>query len=1073
MQDEIVIRGAREHNLKNINLNLPRNKFIVFTGISGSGKSTLAFDTIFAEGQRRYLESLSSYARQFLGQMDKPDVDYIEGLSPAISIDQKASSHNPRSTVGTVTEIHDYLRLLYAKIGIPHCPICGREISKLSTEEIVDRILDLGFASGPAALNQNNLKRSDRYKEPEIEILSPIVRSRKGEYSTLLLDMFRRGFSAAYVNGKKYELTPKTKIELARYKKHDIDIIVDTIKVSSDNISRIFEDVEKALKLADGLVKVRITNSEFRNKSKFQNSKSKKFEEAIYNQKLACPEHDIEFPDLEPRLFSFNSPYGACPACEGLGTKKEIDSDLVAPDKNKTIAEGGVMPWSYKRNNWQGSVLRAVCSYFHISDNVRLRDLSEEKFNILMYGGPDATDMISEDEAEEVPVTLRSKTGSSWKYNMTWRGVVGYLQDRYFRTDSDAVRNDIEKYMSQNPCSTCDGSRYKKETLLVTVGKPLHQLKEDDRKCMDGKNKVHNLNSKIISQENNWCGGKNIHEISTISVSETLNFFNNLELSKKEELIAGRILKEVQARLGFLENVGLGYLTLARSAITLAGGETQRIRLASQIGSQLVGVLYILDEPSIGLHARDNTKLLETLLKLRDIGNTLIVIEHDEETMRAADYLVDIGPGAGRLGGEIVAQGTPEEVMRSKPPHQFCNKKNSSGLAFTKKKENWCGGEKSLTAQYLRGELKIDTPKFRRPLKNKKWLVVRGAREHNLKNITVQFPLKVLTCVTGVSGSGKSTLVEEILYKALSSKIMRSLERPGKHTEIVGTQYLDKVIMIDQSPIGRTPRSNPATYTGLFTPIRELFSETREAKAKGYGPGRFSFNVKGPASTRGDRSPASPNRGESTRGGGRCDNCEGQGFLRIEMQFMPDVYLPCDVCKGKRYNSETLQVHYKGKNIAEVLEMTVSDAREFFQNFPEIHDKLAVLEDVGLGYIHLGQAATTLSGGEAQRIKLATELSRRATGDTLYILDEPTTGLHFDDIKKLLGVLNRLVDAGNTVVVIEHNLDVIKTADWIIDLGPEGGDQGGKIVCTGEPEEVAKYHKESYTAKFLKEALKK
>ncbi len=983
MQDELIIRGAREHNLKNINLDLPRNKFIVFTGISGSGKSTLAFDTIFAEGQRRYLESLSSYARQFLGQMGKPEVDSIEGLSPAISIDQKAASHNPRSTVGTVTEIHDYLRLLYAKIGIPHCPICGKEIAKLSIDEIVERILGLG-------------------EKREIEILSPIVRSRKGEYSTLLLDLFRRGYSSAYVNGRKYELTPKTKIDLARYKKHDIDVVVDTIIINSNNISRIFESVEKALKLSEGLVKIKfqISNSKFQINSKNLNSKSKKFEEIIYNQNLSCPEHEVEFPEMEPRLFSFNSPYGACPNCEGLGVKKEVDISLVAPDMNKTIAEGGLMPWSYKKNNWQGNILRAVCQRFHISDNTRLRDLSEEKWNILLFGDSEATEMISEEMAESIPVTLRSKTGSSFRYNLVWQGVVGFLQKRYRTTDSDAVRKDIEKYMSQNPCSSCNGSRYKKETLLVTVGHARNASRSEAG------------------------GGKNIHEISILSVADGLNFFKNLELTKREDLIAGRILKEVQARLGFLENVGLGYLTLGRSAITLAGGETQRIRLASQIGSQLVGVLYILDEPSIGLHARDNAKLLETLLKLRDIGNTLIVIEHDEETMRAADYLVDIGPGAGRLGGEIVAEGSPVEVMKNK---------------------------KSLTAKYLNGELKIKVPSFRRPLKNKKWLTVRGASENNLKNITVEFPLKVLTAVTGVSGSGKSTLVEDILFKSLSSKIMRSLERPGKHKEIVGMQHVDKVIMIDQSPIGRTPRSNPATYTGLFTPIRELFAQTKEAKAKGYGPGRFSFNVKG----------------------GRCDNCDGDGFLKIEMQFMPDVYLPCDVCKSQRYNSETLEVKYKEKNIAQVLAMTVSEACEFFQNFHDIHDKLAVLEDVGLGYIHLGQAATTLSGGEAQRIKLATELSRRATGNTLYILDEPTTGLHFDDIKKLLEVLNRLVDAGNTVVVIEHNLDVVKTADWIVDLGPEGGDGGGKIVCAGTPEEVAKYHKESYTGKFLREVLKK
>ena len=724
------------------------------------------------------------------------------------------------------------------------------------------------------------------------------------------------------------------------------------------------------MRLADGLVAI----------------KSGKME-STFNQKLACPDHDVPFPQLEPRLFSFNAPFGACPECEGLGMKKEIDQELVVPDKNKTIAEGALMPWSYKRNNYQGSILRAVANFFHISENTRFRDLSEEKQNILLFGGAEAQDIISEEEAENIAVSLRSKNGSVWKFSVNWRGVVGFLQERYLRTESESVRTDIEKYMSQNPCSTCQGSRYKKEVLLVTVGR------------------------------------KNIHEATALSVTEALVFFQTLQLSEREEKIAGRILKEVINRLNFLDQVGLGYLTLARSAITLAGGETQRIRLASQIGSGLTGVLYILDEPSIGLHARDNTKLLETLLHLRDLGNTLIVIEHDEETMRAADYLVDIGPEAGERGGRIVASGTPEEVM--KVPG-------------------------SITAQYLRKEKNIAVPDFRRPVKNKKWLVVRGARENNLKNITVEFPLKVLTAVTGVSGSGKSTLVSEILYKALSAKLMRTLDRPGKHKEIAGLQYLDKVIMIDQSPIGRTPRSNPATYTGLFTPIRELFAQTKEAKAKGFGPGRFSFNVKG----------------------GRCETCQGEGFLKVEMQFLPDVYLPCDICGGARYDSETLKVRYKGKNIAEVLEMTVGEAKDFFQAFPTIFDKLNLMDEVGLGYIRLGQAATTLSGGEAQRIKLATELARRSTGDTLYILDEPTTGLHFEDINNLLHILNRLVEAGNTVVVIEHNLDVVKTADWIIDLGPEGGEQGGKVIVTGTPEEVIRYADKSYTAKYLREILK-
>ncbi|KKS26056.1 MAG: UvrABC system protein A [Parcubacteria group bacterium GW2011_GWA2_42_11] len=967
-KNKIIIRGAREHNLKNINLDLPRDKFIVFTGLSGSGKSTLAYDTIFAEGQRRYLESLSSYARQFLGQMDKPDIDYIEGLSPAISIDQKAASHNPRSTVGTVTEIHDYLRLLYAKIGIPHCPVCGKEIAKLSIDEIVEKILGITpVHSGSAAT--------------AIEITSPVIREKKGEYSTLLLDLFRRGFAEAIINGKKYELTPKTKIPLARYKKHNIDVLVDKVAITDENISRIFESVEKALKLSGGIVKVKfsIPNSQFTKKSQISNTQNAKYQELTFNQNLACPDHGVAFPEMEPRLFSFNSPFGACPACEGLGVKKEIDPQLVVPDKNRTIAQGGILPWSFKKSSYYGGILKAVMDYYKISDFVRLRDIPPEKMRSLLYG---------EKVPDIIPVRIHSRGGSVWKFDITWKGIIGFLEDRYFKTESDAVRGEIEKYMSQNPCSVCGGTRYRQESLLVTI-------KE-----------------------------KNIHEISTVSVSETLKFFRQIELTAREKMIAGKILKEIQNRLSFLEDVGLGYLTLARSANTLAGGETQRIRLASQIGSQLVGVLYILDEPSIGLHARDNARLLETLLKLRDIGNTLIVIEHDEETMRAADYLVDIGPGAGKLGGKIVAEGAPGEVIQNKD---------------------------SLTAKYLRGDLKIEIPPNRRPVKNKKSILVRGAAEHNLKNISVEFPLKVLTCVTGVSGSGKSTLVEDVLYKSLSNKIMHSLERPGRHREILGDHYVDKVIMIDQSPIGRTPRSNPATYTGLFTPIRALFAATKDAKVRGYLPGRFSFNIPG----------------------GRCDNCAGEGFLKIEMQFMPDVYLPCDVCRGKRYNRETLEVKYKGKNIAEVLEMTVEEAADFFQNFPAIADPLKVLEDVGLGYIQLGQSATTLSGGEAQRIKLATELARRSTGNTLYILDEPTTGLHFDDIKKLLGVLNRLVDAGNSVVVIEHNLDVIKTADWVIDLGPEGGEGGGRVVAAGPPEEIAKYHKESYTAKFLKEALKK
>jgi excinuclease ABC subunit A len=959
--DKIIIKGAREHNLKNIDLELPRGKFIVFTGISGSGKSTLAFDTIFAEGQRRYLESLSSYARQFLGQMEKPDVDSIEGLSPAISIDQKSASHNPRSTVGTVTEIHDYLRLLYAKIGVAHCPIDWKEIRKLSIDEIVDRILDLCHDK----------------KCPKIEILSPVVRERKGEYSTLLAEMWKRGFSEAYVDGKKIDLTKKAKqgLNLARYKKHSIDIKIDEVEINDKNLTRIFESVEKGLKLSQGLVKIKV-------KSKKEKAKGKETHQAdtfIFNQNLSCPEHEeVVFPEIEPRLFSFNSPQGACPTCEGLGTKKEIDPSLVIPDKTRTIAEGAIMPWSYKPNNYQGSILRAITNYYHIPDNVRFRDLNEKQQNILLYG---------DEEPDDISVRMRAKTGTIWTFNVEWNGILGFMRDRYFKTESEAVREDIEKYMSPNVCPTCKGSRYKKEALWITVG------------------------------------DKNIHEISILPVIDALKFFQNLKLNQREELIAQRIVKEIHSRLHFLANVGLGYLTLGRSANTLAGGETQRIRLASQIGSQLVGVLYILDEPSVGLHARDNKKLLDTLLKLRDLGNTVIVIEHDEETIRAADHLVDIGPGAGRLGGEVVAEGSVKNIEDA---------------------------EDSITGKYLCGELAIEIPKARRPVRNKKWLTVKGATEHNLKNVTIDFPLKVLTCVTGVSGSGKSTLVQEILFKGLSSKIMRSLERPGRHKEILGMQHVDKVIHIDQSPIGRTPRSNPATYVGFFTAIRELFALTSGARGRGYGSGRFSFNVSG----------------------GRCDNCRGEGSIKVEMQFLPDVFVPCDVCRGKRYNRETLQVKYKGKNIADILEMPVAEAVKFFENYPKIYEALKVLNEVGLGYINLGQSATTLSGGEAQRIKLSSELSRRMTGNTLYILDEPTTGLHFDDVKKLLDVLHRLVEAGNTVIVIEHNMDVIKTADWIIDLGPEGGDLGGRIVVTGPPEEVIKYKEESYTGKFLREVLK-
>ena len=942
MQDKIIVKGAREHNLKNVNLEIPRNKLIVFTGLSGSGKSTLAFDTIFAEGQRRYMESLSSYARQFLGQMDKPDVDYIEGLSPAISIDQKSVSRNPRSTVGTITEIHDYLRLLYAKIGIPHCPECGREISKMSIDEIMDRAIESGA-------------------NKEIEIIAPVIRKRKGEYSTLLENMFKSGYGKARVNGKEIELRNWKEVKLARYKKHNIDIVIDKLKVNDENISRLFEGIERALKIASGIVVIK--------NGKKENS---------FNQNLACPIHEIDFPELEPRLFSFNAPFGACEACEGLGTKKELDIKLIMPDMNKTIGEGGILPWSYKSNNYLGTILRAVTNYYHIAENKRLKDLSQKNLDILLYGT---------EEQDLIGVKYHFRTGVR-EYFMTWKGIIGWMNDRYHKTTSEAVRNDIEKYMSQNPCSVCKGSRYKKEVLLVKVGK------------------------------------KNIDEISRENIGEALNFFRNLKLNSKEEIIAGRIVQEIVNRLNFLNDVGLNYLTMSRGAKTLSGGESQRIRLASQIGSQLMGVLYILDEPSIGLHARDNDKLIETLKNLRNLGNTVIAIEHDEETMREADYLVDIGPGAGKHGGEIVAAGTPEEVIKNK---------------------------RSITAQYLNGKNKIEIPSMRRKYFNKKIITLKGARENNLKNITVDFPLNTFICVTGVSGSGKSTLVKDTFYKALSNKLHRTLEIPGAHQEIIGAHNIEKIILVDQAPIGRTPRSNPATYTGLFNFIRDLFATTKDAKARGYNPGRFSFNVRG----------------------GRCENCQGEGFLKIEMQFMPDVYLPCDVCKGKRYNRETLEVRYKGKNISEVLNMTVSEAVEFFKNFTLISNKLKVLEEVGLGYVELGQSATTLSGGEAQRVKLATELSRRSGGHNIYILDEPTTGLHFEDVKKLLAILNRLVDAGNTVIVIEHNMDVIKSADWIIDLGPEGGEEGGRVIVTGTPEEVSKWHKESYTGKYLREVLKK
>ncbi|MFH1030269.1 MAG: excinuclease ABC subunit UvrA [bacterium] len=1052
MINKIIIKGAREHNLKNIDLELPRDKFIVFTGISGSGKSTLAFDTIFAESQRRYLESLSAYARQFLGQMEKPDVDYIEGLSPAISIDQKSAPRNPRSTVGTVTEIHDYLRLLYAKIGIPYCPNCGTAITKMSIEEMAERVLDLG-------------------DNARVQILSPVVRGRKGEYTSLLKNIYNQGFSKARVNGEMVELEDADKIKLAKYQKHNIDVLVDEFELNlegkervegeegeegregmndRDILSRIFEGLETAVNLSKGIaIVLKKTRKQKNNKTKGKkleirnlkleehdqsqagskaadlvpqaadNEAAESNNELYFNQNLSCAKCGYSFPEIEPRLFSFNSPYGACPECNGLGVKREISAKAVMPDESKTIAQGGILPWSYAQNNYWGALLKAVADEFRIDLHTPIKNLKGYEKDLLLYGLPPLDSSLTREETEGAGQVIRVKYYSKSSPNIffiKFNGIINHLQERYFKTDSDAVRREIEKYMEMKSCPVCGGSRYKQEALLVKVS------------------------------------GKNIAEVSRMNVSRALNFFhylcgdenrsieNNMKsdkqkeiekleikklrepvLTRKEHLIADKILKEIINRLKFLKNVGLDYLTLDRTANTLAGGEAQRIRLASQLGSALVGVLYVLDEPSIGLHARDNKKLLDTLKYLKNLGNTLIVIEHDEETIREADYIVDIGPFAGEHGGKIVAQGNVGDIINAKD---------------------------SLTGQYLSGKKKITVPKERRKLSNKKFLTVIGASENNLKNIKVEFPLKTFTCVTGVSGSGKSSLVNDILYKELARKYHRSLEKPGRHKEIKGAEYLDKVINIDQSPIGRTPRSNPATYVSFFTPIRELFAKTRLSRARGYGAGRFSFNITG----------------------GRCDNCQGDGFLKIEMQFMPDVYIPCDICEGKRYNKETLDVRYKGKNISEVLDMSVEEAMVFFADIPQIGDKLKTLYEVGLGYIRLGQAATTLSGGEAQRIKLATELSKRATGKTLYILDEPTTGLHFEDINKLLNVLQRLVDAGNSVIVIEHNMDVIKQADWIIDLGPEGGEEGGRVVACGTPEEVAQ-DEASYTGRFLREVL--
>lgn len=939
-KNQIVIKGAREHNLKNIDITLPRDKLIVMTGLSGSGKSSLAFDTIYADGQRRYMESLSSYARQFLGQMEKPDVDSITGLSPAISIDQKITSKNPRSTVGTVTEVYDYLRLLYARIGIPHCPVCGKEIRQQTVDQIVDKILELDEGT-------------------KIQLLAPIVRGRKGEYVKELENAKKSGYVRVRIDGITYDLSEKISIE--KNKKHTIEIVVDRLVVKPSVKSRLTDSIETVSQLTGGIVTVDVIDGD----------------EMMFSQNYSCPEHNISIEELTPRMFSFNNPFGACEHCTGLGVFQKIDPELIIPNKDLSILQGAIKAsgWnSLDESSFAMTTYRAISKKYGIPLDVPVRELDKDAVDIFLYGT-----MGQELEYERI-----SKTGWSGKYRGEFEGIINNLDRRYKESTSDYSKHDIEACMSDEECPVCHGERLKKESLSVTVG------------------------------------GINISELTHMSVTKALDFFRNLKLTEREELIGGRIIKEINERLGFLQSVGLEYLTLSRSSGTLSGGESQRIRLATQIGSSLVGVLYILDEPSIGLHQRDNDKLISTLKRLRDLGNTLIVVEHDEDTMYNADYIVDIGPGAGIHGGEIVCAGTIDKIKKCK---------------------------KSITGQYLSGARKIAVPEKRRK-GNGFTLDIIGAEQNNLKKIDVSVPLGTFTCVTGVSGSGKSSLVNEIIYKELAGKLNRARIRSGRFEEIRGLKNLDKVINIDQSPIGRTPRSNPATYTGVFTDIRELFSNTNDAKMKGYNAGRFSFNVKG----------------------GRCEACEGDGILKIEMHFLPDVYVPCEICKGRRYNRETLEIKYKGKSIYDVLEMTVEEGVEFFRNIPKIQRKLQTLFDVGLGYVKIGQPATTLSGGEAQRVKLATELSKRSTGKTIYILDEPTTGLHTADVHKLIEVLQKLVDSGNTVLVIEHNLDVIKTADYIIDLGPEGGEGGGMVVAIGTPEEISENEK-SYTGMYLKKML--
>lgn len=941
MKDLIKIRGARENNLKNVDLTLPRDKFIVFTGLSGSGKSSLAFDTIYAEGQRRYVESLSSYARQFLGQMSKPNVESIEGLSPAISIDQKTTSKNPRSTVGTVTEIYDYLRLLFARVGKVHCPVCGQLISQMTVQEIVDSIME-------------------HEQRTKIQILSPIVRGQKGSHKKVIDNIRKEGFVRVRIDGETYDVNDE--FELEKNKKHTIEVIVDRIVIKENIEARLAGSVETAVKLSDGLIICHVIDGE----------------ETMYSTKFACPDHGIGIEELSPRMFSFNAPFGACDVCNGLGESREVDVDLVVPNKELSLKQGAIAAWStngLNDNTYYSMMVKALCDKYNVSIETPFKDLPDDFVEELLYGK----------ENTLLTFEFDSKFGGMKTYQNYYEGVVVNLERRYRETNSDAMRDRLDDFMADRPCPKCKGRRLKPEVLAVKVG------------------------------------GKNIMEVTDLSVEDLIDYIEGLNLSEMDMHIAKDVVKEIRERASFLKNVGLGYLTLSRKAGTLSGGEAQRIRLATQIGSALTGVLYVLDEPSIGLHQRDNDKLIATLRNLTDLGNTLIVVEHDEDTMRAADYIVDIGPAAGIHGGEIVAQGPVEEIIKN---------------------------PNSITGKYLSGEIKIPVPETTRE-GNGNFVEVVGAKENNLKNINVKFPLGKFTCVTGVSGSGKSTLVNEILYKGLTHKINKSRVRPGDHKEILGTEHIDKIINIDQSPIGRTPRSNPATYTGVFDMIRDLFASTNEAKARGYKKGRFSFNVKG----------------------GRCEACKGDGILKIEMFFLPDVYVPCEVCKGERYNRETLQVKYKDKSIADVLDMNVEEALEFFENHASIKRKLESLMDVGLSYIKLGQPSTQLSGGEAQRIKLAIELSKRPTGRTMYILDEPTTGLHSEDVRKLIEVLQRLADTGNTVVVIEHNLDVIKTADHIIDLGPEGGTMGGTIIATGRPVDICKVES-SYTGQYLKKVMK-